>query len=600
MIKVSDYIVRRVADLGIRHVFLLTGGGAMHLNNSFGKERRIQYVCNHHEQACAMAAEAYAKVTGGLAVINVTSGPGGINALNGVFGAWTDSIPMLVLSGQVKRETCLATYRIAGLRQLGEQEADIIAMVKGITKYATLVDDPLSIRYHLERALHLAMTGRRGPCWLDVPVDVQGAMIDETALRPYVPDTPPPVNDEPMIREQCAQMIARLRAASRPVILAGSGVRLAGAENIFDLVIHKLGIPVVPSRSTHDLVPFDDPLFCGRPGIDCDRPGNFTVQNADLLLILGSSLGIRLISYNWTAFARYAYKIQVDIDEAQLSRPMIRPDMPVLCDARVFLEQLERQLDSGCYPLPAHSEWLAWCKERVARYPCVLPRHRQQNRLINPYHFCEVLFDLLADDECVVAGNGSAYQVPLQVAPFRKGQRFIFNNGCMSMGYELPAAIGAALARPGKRVICLAGDGSIQLNIQELQTLAHHKLPVKLFVFNNRGYLSIRITQTAFFGELVGESPGSGVSFPDMVKLASAYGLGAVRIEGPSFGEQIKRVLGSDGPVLADVVINPEQVFEPKLSSRRLEDGSIVSPPPEDMFPFLDRDELARNLLPPL
>jgi len=594
MMKLSDYVARHLANNGVRHVFMITGGGAMHLNDSFGREERIRYVCCHHEQACAIAAEGYARVSGSLGVINVTTGPGGINALNGVFGAWTDSVPMLVISGQVKRETCLENYSRHGLRQLGDQEADIVPIVRNITKYAAYVDNPLTIRYHLDRALHLATSGRPGPVWLDIPIDVQAAVIDEVVLKPYSHEEDQPQWDRTVVSATCRRIVARLQSAERPVILAGNGIRCARAAVVFDAVIRKLGIPVVLSRSARDLLGCEDPLYCGRAGIDADRAGNFVVQNADVLLVLGSRLGIRQISYNWRSFARNAYLIQVDVDAAELTKPTVKAHLPVHSDLAAFLEELETCATGFDHDL--HSAWLDWCRKRVDRYPGVLPEHRATADVLNPYLFCEYLTQHLLDDDVVVCGNGSAFIMALQAGMVRKGQRWFFNSGCASMGYDLPAAVGAAFAREGKRVICIAGDGSIQMNIQELQTVAHHRLPVKVFVLNNRGYLSIRQTQQAFFGRLVGESSASGVSFPDMVKVAAAYDLPAFRIERSSMADVVERALAEPGPVLCDVMVDPNQTFEPRTSSKQLPDGRIVSPELEDMFPFLDREELRQNM----
>lgn len=598
MIRLSDFIAKYLADYGVRHVFMLTGGGAMFLNNSFGKEKRIEVICNHHEQACSMAAEGYARVTGKVGVINVTTGPGGINALNGVYGAWTDSIPMLVISGQVKRETILSTYGIPGLRQLGDQEADIVPMAKVVTKYAVMVTDPATIRYHLEKALFLANSGRPGPCWLDIPVDVQSSLVDEGSLAPYDPKEDNPSYDLDSLPDLCRQVIARLQSSPRPVIMAGTGVRLAGALDVFDTVINKLGIPVTTAW-THDLIASNDPLYCGRPGTIGGRAGNFTVQNAETLLVLGSRLNIRQVSFNWQAFARHAYKIQVDADAVELEKPTVKPDMAIHCDARLFLEELNRQIAKSDYDSTRHTQWLNWCKERVTRYPAVLPKHRDAEGPLNPYHFVDVLFSRMEDDDVVVCGNGSACIIPFQVAQIKKGQRLFSNSGSASMGYDLPAAIGAAIAREGKRVICFAGDGSIQLNIQELQTVVHHRLPVKIFVLNNGGYLSIRQTQSNFFGELVGEGPASGVSFPDLVKLAEVYGIPARRISHLVSTKELDEVLSMPGPVLCDVILDPNQAFEPRLTSKQLPDGRIVSAPLEDMYPFLEREELLGNLLIP-
>jgi len=599
MIRVADFIAQTLVKRGIKRVFMVTGGGAMFLNDAIGHCEGLKYTCCHHEQACAMAAEGYARVTGGPGVINVTTGPGGINALNGVFGAWTDSIPMLVISGQVKRETCMATYKMPGLRQLGDQEADIISMAKGVTKYAILVSDPQTIRYHLEKALYLATSGRPGPCWLDIPVDVQSSMVDDLTLPAYNPDEKEPKGNTELLALQCREIVERFKASPRPVIMVGSGIRLANALDIFESVIRKLGIPVTTAWTGVDLMASDDPLYCGRPGSVGDRAGNFTVQNAETLLVIGSRLNIRQVSYNWKAFARHAFKIQVDVDKAELSKPTVKLDMPIHCDARVFLEEVNRQLGLSGYDSGEHAGWLRWCKERVSRYQVVLPRHRSVLSPINPYHFIDVLFRRLADDDVVVCGNGAACVIPFQAAFIKKGQRIFANSGNASMGYDLPAAVGAAFAREDKRVICLAGDGSIQMNIQELQTIAHHRLKVKVFVLNNGGYLSIRQTQLGFFGRLIGESPASGLSFPDMVKIAGAYGIPSMRIDQLDSPRQIDEALNAPGCCICEVILDTTQAPEPRLASKQLPDGRIVSPPLEDMYPFLERDELLSNLLIP-
>jgi acetolactate synthase I/II/III large subunit len=602
--KLSDYIVGQLADWGVRHIFLVTGGGAMHLNNSIGKEPRIQYICNHHEQASAMAAEGYARISGQTGVVNVTTGPGGINALNGVFGAWTDSVPMLVISGQVKRETCMRAQGITGLRQLGDQEVDIVAMAGGITKYAAMIDDPLSVRHHLERAWHLAQSGRPGPCWLDIPVDVQAASIDPAGLRGYDPaeetHTQDQIgredNDRRRLESYCRDVLKRIINAKRPVILAGSGVRAAHALPEFDQLIHRLGIPVTTGW-TCDLIASDDELYCGRQGTIGNRAGNFAVQNADLLLILGSRLNIRQTSYNWQSFAPRAFRIQVDIDAAEFRKPTVQPTLGIHCDLKQFLPALLRQCAAENYHPGSHARWLAWCRQRVERYPVVQDRQRQAGPPLNPYYFVETLSGKLAADDVVICGNATACIVPFQTMQLRKGQRLISNSGSASMGYDLPAAIGAAFARTGKRVICIAGDGSLQMNIQELQTVVHHHLPLKIFVMNNSGYLSIRMTQSGFFGRLTGESASSGTSFPDIVKVACAYGIPSIRIDRQAQFAEIDRVLTSDGPALIDVVLDRNQEFEPRSRARQLPDGKIVSPNLEDMYPFLDETELMDNVI---
>ena len=594
---IAHYVAQRIAEAGVRHIFMVTGGGAMFLNDALAHQDGLAPVFCHHEQACAMAAESYARITGGLGAINVTTGPGGINALNGVYGAWTDSIPVLVVSGQVKRATCLATTPVPGLRQLGDQEGEIIPMARGITKYAAVVERAEDIAWHMDQALHLASSGRPGPVWLDIPIDVQSANIDPAALRRFVPPVAPSLVPP---ESDIDAIIERLLAAKRPVILAGTGIRAAGALTEFDALIRRLGIPVTTAW-THDLIASDDPLFCGRPGTIGTRAGNFTVQNADLVLILGSRLNIRQVSYNWQAFASRAFKIQVDIDPAELAKPTAKPDLAVTADLRPFLAALNRRLENWTTQA-AHREWLRWCKERLVRYPTVQPRQREFNGRINPYHFIEQLFSKLDGRDIVACGNATATIVPFQAGAIKSGMRMFSNSGSASMGYDLPAAIGAcfgatAVCGVAQRVVCLAGDGSVMMNLQELQTIAHHALPIKIFVLNNSGYLSIKTSQTNFFGRLAGSGPGNGVSFPDFVAVAAAFGIPSRRLANADFPQLLEGILNEPGPCLCDVILDETQGFEPRMSSRKLADGSIVSPPLEDMFPFLDRDELASNMI---
>lgn len=596
MLTAATYLAQRLAANGMRHVFIVTGGGTMFLNDAFSHQPGLTPVFFHHEQAAAMAAEAYARIAAMPPILNVTTGPGGINAMNGVFGAWTDSIPMIVISGQVKRATCLATTPVPGLRQLGDQEAEIIPMVRGITKYAATVERAEDIAWHLDQALHLAVTGRPGPVWLDIPIDVQSAAIDPASLRRWAPSQ----EKGTVATKDVDRVVGLLREARRPVLLAGSGIRSAQAVAEFEALIRRLGIPVTTAWA-HDLVASDDPLFCGRPGSIGTRAGNFTVQNADVLLILGSRLNIRQVSYNWQAFAPRACKIQVDIDPAELDKPTVKPDIGITAHLKPFLAALVKELEDWQTPAE-HCEWLAWCKERLMRYPNVLPRQREFKGKINPYHFVETLFDRLDSNDIVACGNATATIVPFQAGHIKSGMRMFSNSGCASMGYDLPAAIGAwfgAVAERGeqRRVICLAGDGSIMMNLQELQTIAHHRLPIKIFVLNNRGYLSIRGSQKNFFGRLAGEGPDSGVSFPDFVAVATVFGIPARRVASADFPGQLMEVLATEGPYLCDVVLDDTQGFEPRMSSRKLDDGSLVTPPLEDMFPFLDREELASNVI---
>jgi len=600
-IRVADYIFRTLADRGARHVFLVTGGGAMHLNDALGREPRLSYICNHHEQASAMAAEAYARISGTFGVACVTSGPGGINALNGVFGAFTDSIPLLVISGQMKRETLLRTHGLTGrLRQLGDQEVDIVEMAESITKYAVCITEPKSVRYHLERALHLAMSGRPGPVWLDIPVDVQAALIDPADLLSYDPHEDALSFDESALLAQATDVATRLRAAARPVLLGGTGVRLANAIPEFIELAERLQIPVTTAW-THDLITSDHPLFCGRQGTIGTRAGNFVVQNADLVLILGSRLGIRQISYNWQSFARHAHTIQVDIDAAELAKPTFRANQPIHADARHFLRLILKALSADARPTPVQLEWRDWARERRLLLPEVLPRQRlAAPGTINQYHFIELLFAASAPGDIFACGDATACITPFQAGNLKMGQRLFSNSGSASMGYDLPAGIGAAFAAPERRVICLAGDGSLQMNIQELATVAHHRSHIKLFVLNNGGYLSIRSTQANFFKLLVGEGPQSGVTFPDYAALARAYGLPTCTFDTARAAAHLGEIFARPGPEIIIVELDQNQGFEPKLSSKRLADGRMVTAPLEDMAPFLERDEFARHMLIPI
>ena len=596
MMKLSDYVALKLVAEGIQQVFMVTGGGAMHLNNSIGKHPDLKVLFNHHEQASAMAAEGYARVSRTPALVSVTTGPGGTNAITGVLGAWHDSLPMLVISGQVRYDT---TVRSTGmkLRQLGDQELDIIRMSESITKYAVMVTEPTSIRYHLERALYLAKAGRPGPCWLDIPMNVQAAMIEPETLMGYDPSEdssqlPPRVG-----KDTVTAVLQSISEAKRPVIMAGTAIRMSGAHASFMRLVDKLNMPVVTAFNAHDVIEDDHPLYCGRPGTVGDRPGNFVVQNSDLLIVLGCRLNIRQVSYNWTSFAREAYKIIVDIDPLELRKPTIKADLPVHADVADFVAALLEAIPED--EIAPRNEWLSWCQERKLRYPVTLPEYWQRQELVNSYCFVEALGNHLMEGQITVTSNAAACVCTFQAIRVKRNQLLFSNSGCASMGYDLPASIGACLGGGGVKTVCLAGDGSIQMNIQELQTIIHNHLPIKIFIFNNFGYHSIRQTQENFFGRpLVGCEASSGVSFPDMEKIAFAYGIPFVRCANHgSMDAAIAQTLDVAGPAICEVMMTPEQPFAPKTSSFRLPDGRIVSRPLEDLAPFLERVEFLENMI---
>ncbi len=604
--RVADVLVGRLADAGIEQVFMVTGGGAMHLNDAFGRDDRLQILCCHHEQACSMAAESYGRVSNMPAVVNVTSGPGGINALNGVFGAYVDSIPMIIVSGQVKRETLASNYELP-LRQLGDQEVDIVSMARPVCKEATLLTEPGDARYVIERAIWLAQNGRPGPVWVDVPIDVQSAAVDLDSLSSFDPAadgvgaTLQAERDTRTGSDLVGDLkaaLAQLEKSERPVLLAGAGVRLSGAYDRFLRVIDKLGIPVVTGWNAQDSLWNGHPLYAGRPGSVGDRPGNFTVQNADFLLVLGSRLNVRQVSYNWGSFARAAFVAMIDADAAELAKPTLSVDLPIHADLGEALQVLE---ELPFRPSAEHQRYLTWCRERVARYPVVLGEYAKNNEPVNPYVFVQKLFDELSEGDIVVTGDGTACVVTFQAAELKRNQRLFTNSGSASMGYDLPAAIGAWCASR-TRVICLAGDGSIMLNLQELQTIVGMQMDIKVVVLNNDGYSSIRQTQRNYFPDnVVGCGPESGLTFPDFLRLGEAFGFESRRCSSHSdLSEMIRRTLSRPGPCLLEVVLDPEQPFSPKLASRQLEDGSMVSSPLEDLAPFLSRDELADNMLIPM
>ncbi|WP_432718885.1 thiamine pyrophosphate-binding protein [Pectinatus frisingensis] len=592
-IKVANYIADFLVRNNIRHNFTVTGGGAMHLNDALGHNKDIKSIYNHHEQASAMAAEAYARLTGELACVCVTSGPGGTNAITGVLGGWLDSVPMFILSGQVKRETTVWATTLP-LRQLGDQEYNIIESVKPMTKYAHMITDANEIRYHLEKMLYLAVNGRKGPVWLDIPLDVQAAIVDTDDLEGFNLNELKTLENPVYDKSMSLVILEHLKSAKRPVVYAGAGIRLAKAHKEFLMLVNKLHIPVVTSWNAHDNIWDDHPCFCGRPGTVGTRGGNFVVENSDLLFVLGCRLNIRQVGYNYKNFAKNAYKIMVDIDRAELDKPTLSIDLPIYANVKDVIEDL---LTYDYENSTDQKRWLEWSHNINEKYPATVPEYYKNKKPMNPYAFMTEFFKILNEDEVVVFGNGSAGVIPFQAASFKKGQRLIANSGCAAMGYGFPAAIGCAVANCGKRTICIDGDGSFQMNIQELQTVVYNHLNLKIIYFNNNGYHSIRQTQMNFFQPpLVGVCDGAGISFPKAEKIANAYGIPFFSIDSlDDIVEKTKKILSIEGPVFCEVVVDSQQAFEPKISSKILPDGQIVSPLIDDMYPFLDREEYKKN-----
>ncbi len=689
-IKVSNYIAQKLVESGIHQVFTVTGGGAMHLNDALGHQPGLKCLYQHHEQACAIAAEAYARIHNRIGLVCVTTGPGGTNAITGVVGGWLDSIPMLILSGQVRYDTT-ARWSKTGIRAMGDQEFDIVKAVDCMTKYSEMVIDPLRIRYCLEKALYLAYSGRPGPAWLDIPLDVQGAYVDTEQLagfdaadyeaggtgwamhavgvdhtsgtpvvaaasedslkaavlagsrgrKPLMVEEPPHAIGEdyagkgekrqvlpPKVTEDTArEIIRRILKAERPVLNAGNGIRIAGAHEIFMKVVERLGIPVVTGWNSQDCIWDAHPLYVGRAGNMGDRPGNFAIQNSDLVFSVGSRLSIRQVGYNYQTWAREAYVIFSDVDEEELKKPSVHADMRVHADAKKLLEALWRILEKE-YPkdkeeavfgggkgLPGMS-WNETCRMWKEKYPVIRPEHLMPDtdKAANVYAFVQELSSRLKENQITVVGNGSACVAGGHSYIIKKGQRFISNSAIAAMGYDLPAAIGICQAVNGSQggtderteafvddIILLTGDGSIQMNLQELQTIIHHQMPIKIFIING-GYHSIRQTQKNYFGEpLVGIGVDShDLSFPDMEKLAAAYGYPyvAARHNG-ELAAAVERTLKLEGPAICEAFVTMDQNFEPKSAAKRLPDGTMVSPPLEDLSPFLPEEEMDAMMIIP-
>lgn len=605
-VRVSDYIAEFLIEHNITDVFTVVGGGAMHMNDSFGHNRLLHCLYNHHEQASAMAADAYFRVHGKMAAVCVTSGPGAINALNGVAGAYQDSIPMLVFSGQTK--TSLTVFHSGlNLRTLGNQEFDIVASLENMVKYAEMIMDAQKIKYCLEKAYKVATQGRPGPCWLDIPLDIQGAYIEIDNLKGYeegeavygtchVMEKKETEEGQGGVDDQIiVQVIKKLTGARRPVFYAGNGIRISGSVEKFRKLAQKLRVPVVTCWDSIDIMETDDDYYAGRGGIMGDRAGNFAVQNSDLLICIGTRLNIYQVGYNIETWAREAYVVVNDIDAEELRKPTIRVDLPVCCDAGYFIEKLGEAWDGSVL----FSEWGDQCRKWKKKYPVVQDRHYADGDFVNVYAFMDRLSRFLPDEAVTIVSNGSASVVGSQSYYIGRGQRFLMNCGMSSMGYGLPAAVGACVANGAEPVICVEGDGSIMMNLQELQTVVTNRLPIKIFVINNQGYHQIRITQKNLFDDkLVGVgSESEDLGFPDLKKLCVAFGIPYYCVkQTKDLDTGLTEILQNKGYLLCEVFCDTEQFFEPKSATKRLEDGRLISPPLEDLAPFLSRDELRENM----
>lgn len=602
--RLADYVADFLVAHGVKDVFSVVGGGAMHLNDALGHNNGLHVTYNHHEQACAIAAEAYARLENKIAAVCVTTGPGGTNALTGVVGGWLDSIPMFIISGQVRYDTT-ARYALqftgTPLRAMGDQEYDIVKSVVPMTKYAVMIEDPKTIRYHLERAWHLATTGRPGPVWIDIPVNYQGMYIETEELEGYIPTEDdsklPPAVSEDIVKE----VIEKIKKAKRPVFHAGYGIRLSGAYKEFREVADKLNIPIVTYWNAVDLVEDDYPLYTGRAGNMGDRPGNWAIQNADLILAVGTRISIRQVGYNWKTWAREAEVIMVDIDQAELKKPTLHVEMPIWADAKDFLTKMNKLTNEKVF---GGEGWLKVCDGWKKNYPVVQPRQWEENGITaNVYAFIDYLSSRLPENSLTAVSNGACCVVGNQTYHIQKGSRMANNSAVASMGYGLPAAIGTCIGGGRKDTICLEGDGSIMMNLQELQTILTNRLPIKIFLINNSGYHSIRITQTNLFNKNfvgIGEESGD-LSFPEFKKIAEAFGY---KYLSASSNAEMKTVvdkaLAIGGPVFTEIFTDTNQVWEPKSSTKRLPDGSLISPPLEDLAPFLPREELEKQMFIPM
>lgn len=591
-VKLSDYLVSELEKLNSKHVFLLSGGGMMHLLDSVGRSSKFSAIAMHHEQAAAIAADVYFKVSDTPGICFVTTGPGCTNAVTGVAGAYMDSHPAVFISGQVSNANSKKDLKV---RQIGIQEIDPIPIVSSITKYAVTIFDPNTIRYHLEKALFLMKYKRPGPIWLDIPIDVQAAQIIPSQQKPFDPAAEGFIFESDL--SQIEIIVDKIKKARRPLLVLGGGVSLAMARDLVGPLIKKLNIPVQTTWNGMDLVDSNEPLFCGRANLFGPRSSNLIIQSADLLLCIGARLGMQHTGYNISAFGRSAYKIMVDVDQHELNKPKLNIDLKIEADAKSFMEAMVR-LD---FKIEAKSDWLGHISSVRARFPeAPTDRSSPSSDFVDPYFFSKAISRVLPIDSVFPIGSsGMGHTILTGLFDIKLGQRVFTSKGLAAMGYGVPSAIGACLAADRKQTLTVVGEGGLQLNLQELQTIRHNKLPIKIFVFNNGGYHSIRMTQKNFFnGKYVACTDESGVSFPKNSDLAKTYGFGYEAISSnKDLDENLERIINASGPALIDVYLDPNRALEPKVVSYQKADGTMESRPIEDMAPLLDREELKKYIL---
>ena len=593
--RVADYVIEFLEQQGVDHIFTVAGGGAIFLCDALGTAKKMKYVACHHEQAASMASEAYARVRQGLGVALVTSGPGGTNAVTGTAGCWLDHVSQLTISGQTFLSQTIRKH--PGLRTLGVQEINIVDIVRPITKYAVMVEDANEVKYHLEKAVYLATHGRPGPTWIDIPANIQNANIEPALLKSFNP-IESELSLDPDLKSKVAQVVSLLKTARRPLVHVGQGVRIANAIEELYRLLETLRLPFVTARNANDIAPADHELYAGHPGTYAQRGANFAVQTSDLYIAIGTRLSLAQTGYNAKDYARNAKLIMVDIDQAELDKDTVHLHLKVQTDAKLFLVELNRQLMNEKLDPKRWSQWQDQCQVWRRKYPVVLPEYREQKGTINSYHFIDVLSDVLTPEDVVVTDMGFAFQNTHQTFKVKKGQRVFTNCGLASMGWGLPAAVGASFARGVKRTVCIAGEGGFLMTLQEMATVMHHRLPIKLFILNNGGYLTIKQTQElGFKNRLMGSNEDSGLSFPDFMKIAEAHRIKGVRLDSHlDLKQRIEEVMSHEGPVLCEIMMDQDQETAPKAINRRNPDGSMKQTPLEDSYPFLDQSEIDENM----